>query len=80
MDKQIKKWLITVSGGFLVFIGTLFILLPGPAFLFIPIGLAILSLEYEVARIWLKKSQKVMKKSAIKTDEFIATCRRKISK
>ncbi|WP_286263270.1 PGPGW domain-containing protein [Thalassotalea atypica] len=80
MDKQVKKWLITIGGGFLVVIGTLFILLPGPAFLFIPIGLAILSLEYELAKKWLKKSQSVMKKSAVKTDEFFATCRRKIRK
>ena len=46
MQKQIKYWCLNFIGGSLVIIGIIFIVLPGPAFLFLPIGLAILSLEY----------------------------------
>jgi len=80
MDKQLKKLLITIVGGFLVFIGAIFILVPGPAFLVLPIGLAILSLEYDGARVWLKKSQKLMKQGAEKMDKFFAYLGRKIRK
>lgn len=80
MDKRVKKLLITVGGGLLVFIGSIFILLPGPAFLFIPVGLAILSLEYEFAKAWLKKSQVLMKKGAVSMDNFVAYCGRKMRK
>ncbi len=80
MNKQLKKVVLTVSGGLLVVVGTLFIILPGPAFLFIPIGLALLSLEYEFAKAWLKKSQIWMKKSAVKMDTFIAYCHLKLRK
>ena len=75
-----NKILITIGGGFLVLIGLIFILLPGPAFLFLPIGLAILSLEYAFAKTWLKKSQVLMKKGAVSMDKFVAYCGRKMRK
>jgi len=73
----LKKILITIVGGLLVFIGLIFILLPGPAIIFIPAGLALLSLEYASAKIWLKKSQRAFKQAAQKSDQFVGYCRRK---
>ena len=44
--------LIIITLGFLVLlVGILMLVLPGPAFLFIPVGLAILSLEF----LWAEK-------------------------
>lgn len=73
-----RKMIITVVGSFLVLVGTVFILLPGPAFLFIPVGLGILSLEYDGAKKWLKKSQRWMKQAAEKTDDFLYQMKRKL--
>ena len=42
---QVKKLFITLTGAMLLVIGVLFIVLPGPAILFIPLGLALLSFE-----------------------------------
>ncbi|KIO35698.1 PGPGW domain-containing protein [Shewanella sp. cp20] len=61
---MLRKTLITVIGGTLCLIGLLLLVLPGPAWLLLPIGLAVLSLEYPWARSWLKKSQKQMRHSA----------------
>ncbi|MCL1137098.1 PGPGW domain-containing protein [Shewanella pneumatophori] len=61
---MIKKALITIIGGLLTLTGAALIVLPGPAWLLLPIGLAILSLEYTWARHWLKKSQAHLSKTA----------------
>ncbi|MDR8523626.1 MULTISPECIES: PGPGW domain-containing protein [Shewanella] len=61
---MIKKALITIVGGLLTLAGAALIILPGPAWLLLPIGLAILSLEYTWARRWLKKSQAYLSKTA----------------
>ena len=67
----LKKSAITVVGTILVLIGVLFIILPGPAVLFIPLGLALLSLEYPWAKKWLRKAQRYMKTGAEKLDTMI---------
>jgi hypothetical protein len=53
--KWARRIVIGVVGGTVLAIGVLMIALPGPAFLVIPAGLAILSLEFLWARRWLKK-------------------------
>jgi uncharacterized protein (TIGR02611 family) len=40
-----------------VFAGVLMMVLPGPGLLTIVLGLGILSLEFEVARVWLKRAR-----------------------
>jgi hypothetical protein len=42
-------------GGTVVAVGVLMIVLPGPAFVVIPAGLAILGLEFACARRWLRQ-------------------------
>jgi tellurite resistance protein TerC len=42
-------------GGTVLLVGIAMIVLPGPAFVVIPSGLAILGIEFAWARHWLKK-------------------------
>jgi uncharacterized protein (TIGR02611 family) len=46
---------IAILGGTVLLIGVVLIVLPGPAILVIPLGLAILALEFAWARNWLDK-------------------------
>lgn len=71
--QPIKKVAITLVGSLLLLLGVIMIVLPGPAVLVIPIALAILSLEYPMAKVWLKKSQRLLSKSAQQLDR---ACRR----
>jgi uncharacterized protein (TIGR02611 family) len=52
-----KRIAIGIVGGSVLVVGILMIVLPGPAFVVIPVGLGILSLEFAWARIWLKKAR-----------------------
>jgi uncharacterized protein (TIGR02611 family) len=53
--KVAKRIAIGVGGGTVLIVGIAMIVLPGPAFVVIPVGLGILSLEFAWARSWLKK-------------------------
>jgi hypothetical protein len=44
---------IALAGGAVLLVGILMIALPGPAVIVIPLGLGILSLEFEAPRRWL---------------------------
>ncbi|WP_394392490.1 PGPGW domain-containing protein [Shewanella woodyi] len=68
---MLRKTAITVLGGGLTLLGAALLILPGPAWLLLPIGLAILSLEYPWAKIWLRKSQKQFSASAAWLDRKI---------
>lgn len=48
-----RKAFILVVGGTVTLIGVALIVLPGPAFIVIPAGLAILAIEFKWARRWL---------------------------
>jgi hypothetical protein len=67
-----RKLLITVAGVFLILLGIVLIVLPGPALVLIPLGLVILAIEYPSARKWLRKFQRWITVSAKKADEFFA--------
>lgn len=68
---MVKRVLISVIGGGLTLLGLLLLVLPGPAWLLLPIGLAILSLEYAWAKVWLHKSQRQFSASAAWLDRKI---------
>lgn len=53
--KIAKRVAIGIVGGSVLVVGILMIVLPGPAFIVIPVGLGILSLEFAWARSWLRK-------------------------
>ena len=57
--RQVKRLLVAVIGFTMIAVGLAMVVLPGPAFIFIPAGLAILATEF----IWAKKLlQKVKEK------------------
>ncbi len=53
--RQARKAVILLIGSSVLVVGAAMILLPGPAIIVIPLGLAILSVEFAWARRWLKK-------------------------
>lgn len=69
--RKLKKLSKTLIGTALVLIGLIFIILPGPAILFIPLGLVLLATEYDFARGWLRKYQRWSSKTARQLDEKI---------
>ena len=52
--KTARKIVIAVVGVTVVLIGVMLILTPGPAFVVVPAGLAILGMEFAWARRWLQ--------------------------
>lgn len=52
--KTARKIAVAIIGFTVVIIGIALLVLPGPAFIVIPAGLAILALEFAWARRWLK--------------------------
>ncbi len=55
--KTIKRVAIFVIGSTVLAIGAALLVLPGPAFIVIPLGLAILAVEFAWARRWLRKAR-----------------------
>lgn len=53
--KSIKKIIVAVVGFTILLIGIFMIVLPGPAFIVIPLGLGILATEFVWAKNWLNK-------------------------
>lgn len=53
--RHARRVAVTVIGGSVVAVGVAMIVLPGPAIVVIPIGLAILGAEFAWARHWLEK-------------------------
>jgi uncharacterized protein (TIGR02611 family) len=52
-----KRIAIGIVGGSVLIVGIAMIVLPGPAFVVIPVGLGILGIEFAWARSWLKKAK-----------------------
>ena len=50
-----RRIAVALVGGTVLAIGIALIVLPGPAFVVIPLGLAILGAEFAWARFWLRK-------------------------
>jgi tellurite resistance protein TerC len=57
--KIVRRVIVSVVGATVLLIGIALLVLPGPAFIVIPVGLAILATEYAWARRWLKKVRQV---------------------
>ena len=58
--KMARRIAVAVVGSTVLAVGVALIVLPGPALLVIPIGLAILSLEFAWARLWLRKVRETL--------------------
>jgi uncharacterized protein (TIGR02611 family) len=57
--KIVRRVIVSVVGTTVLLIGIALLVLPGPAFIVIPVGLAILATEYAWARRWLKKARQI---------------------
>jgi len=59
----VRRVIVAVIGGTILFIGIAMIVLPGPAIVVIPVGLAVLATEFIWARRWLRKARKMFKQA-----------------
>ena len=50
-----RRIAVLAVGSTVVLLGTVMLVTPGPALIVIPVGLAILSIEFTWARAWLKR-------------------------
>lgn len=50
-----RRIAVSIIGATVLLVGVVMLVAPGPAIVVIPIGLAILGMEYAWARYWLKK-------------------------
>jgi hypothetical protein len=58
--KHVRTIVVAVMGGTVLALGIALIVLPGPAFLVIPAGLAILAIEFAWAKRWLRSARAVL--------------------
>jgi tellurite resistance protein TerC len=65
--KVARRIAIAVVGFTVLLLGIIMIVTPGPAFLLIPGGLAILGLEFAWARHWLKKARQTISSQSAKS-------------
>ena len=59
----VRRVVIGVIGGTILILGIAMIVLPGPATVVIPLGLAVLATEFLWARLWLRKARKLFDKT-----------------
>lgn len=62
--KMARRIAIAVVGSTVLLLGVVMIVTPGPAFVVIPVGLAILSIEFTWARLWLKRVRETISNQA----------------
>jgi uncharacterized protein (TIGR02611 family) len=60
--KQFKRLIVAIVGSTILLIGIMLIVLPGPAFIIIPLGLSILASEF----MWAKKLMDRLKEKLVK--------------
>jgi len=59
----VRRVIIGVIGGTILLLGIAMIVLPGPAVVVIPLGLAVLATEFIWARRWLRKARKMIQQA-----------------
>ena len=60
--RHARKLVVAVVGGSVVLVGIAMLVLPGPAILVLPLGLAILATEFLWARRWLKRARELVQR------------------
>jgi tellurite resistance protein TerC len=60
---RVRKTIVAIVGGTVLLFGIILIFLPGPSFLVIPAGLAILATEFVWARRWLERVKRLIEKT-----------------
>jgi tellurite resistance protein TerC len=67
MWRHARRVIIFIIGSTVLLIGVAMIVLPGPAFIVIPLGLTILATEFVWARRWLDYAKRQIKSLASQT-------------
>lgn len=71
------KIVVALVGTLVTAVGVVMIVTPGPAFVLIPLGLAILSTEFEFARRWLRWARAKAEEAKRKSEEMDPAVRRR---
>lgn len=61
-----RRVVVAILGGSVTLLGICLLVLPGPAFVVIPIGLSILATEFVWAKTWLQKVKDMASQAASK--------------
>lgn len=64
--KVVRRIVVAVVGTTVLLLGIVMIVTPGPAFVLIPAGLAILGIEFAWARYWLRKARRTISSQSAK--------------
>lgn len=72
-----SKIVVTVVGTLVLLVGVVMMVTPGPAFVMIPLGLAILATEFDWAHRWLKKARDQARKAKQRADAMDPRVRRR---
>jgi tellurite resistance protein TerC len=64
--KVVRRIVVAVVGTTVLLLGVVMLVTPGPAFVVIPAGLAILGLEFAWARYWLRKARRTISSQTAK--------------
>ena len=76
MLRYARRIIILVVGLTVLLFGIALIVLPGPAFVVIPIGLTILATEYAWARRWLRRLRESAEQGIDKLNQHFFTSRK----
>jgi tellurite resistance protein TerC len=63
--RNARRVVVGIVGGTVLLLGIALVVLPGPAFVVIPIGLAILSIEFAWARSWLERVRRSLSQRSL---------------
>jgi hypothetical protein len=72
LPKTLRRVVVGVIGGTIVLIGIALLVLPGPAFIVIPLGLLILGSEFAWARRLLRRGKEMIGKTCVDRVEKLA--------
>jgi Putative transmembrane protein (PGPGW) len=72
LPRKVRRAVVGVIGGTIVLIGLALIVLPGPAFIVIPLGLLVLGSEFAWARRLLRRGKEMIAKVRGKRVEELA--------
>lgn len=68
--KKVKRIIVAMVGGTVLALGIALMVLPGPAFLVIPAGLAILAVEFAWARRWLRAAREFVQGNVASNGDY----------
>ncbi|MDN3652007.1 PGPGW domain-containing protein [Thalassotalea ponticola] len=76
--QRFNRVIKTIAGAFCLLLGIAFIILPGPAILFIPLGLVLLSEQFPAAKRYLRHYQRHSRKAAAHADKWVSTSKQRL--